>query len=219
MGIFFCFLPLAAAILIFSFCFKLNFLYQVIAVLIGLAAVIPISFIQFFFPNIPFLVQYPIWHTVFKSIIVYGFIEEFIKMIFAFLLPNKKLDTLNFLFLAFLTGLSLGCFESVVYFLEHLQNANSKGAELLYSQIFLRIFTSDIIHLTCAGLSGLFICTVRQKAAKPSIFVISVLLHGFYDFFAGFSNFFRFFSFVVVILALVECRIKYKSETDSENKF
>lgn len=83
----------------------------------------------------------------------------------------------------------------------------------------MRIFTSDIIHFACAGLSGLFICTVRQKAAKPSIFVISVLIHGFYDFFAGFSNFFRFFSFVAVILALVECRIKYKAETDNESRF
>ena len=211
MGIILCFLPLIVALVIFTFGFKLNFFHQIVAVLIGLLTVIPISFIQFFLPDIPFLLQFPLWNTLFKSLVIYGFVEELIKMLMTVLLPHKKSSTLQFLFLAFLMGISLGCFESVVYFLDHLQKANAKGAQLLYSQIFMRIFTSDIIHLTCAGLGGLFVVSCRQKKVKVSIFVFSVILHGFYDFFAGFANFFKYFSFIVILLAIVECRIKYLS--------
>ena len=211
MGIILCFLPLIVALVIFTFGFKLNFFHQIVAVLIGLLTVIPISFIQFFLPDIPFLLQFPLWHTLFKSLVIYGFVEELIKMLMTVLLPHKKSSTLQFLFLAFLMGISLGCFESVVYFLDHLQKANAKGAQLLYSQIFMRIFTSDIIHLTCAGLGVLFVVSCRQKKVKVSIFVFSVILHGFYDFFAGFANFFRFFSIIVILLAIAECRIKYLS--------
>ncbi len=220
MGIFFCFLPLILAVLIFSLCFKLNFLYQIAAIFIGLVAVIPISFIQFFLPDIPFFVQYPLWHTIFKSLIIYGFVEELFKMLIALTLPHKKLDTFHFLLLVFVMGLSLGCFESVVYFLDHLQKANAKGAQLLYGNIFIRIFTSDIIHMMCAGLNGLFLVTFRQKNAqskpKISLFFISVLLHGFYDFFAGFSNFLKFFSFIVILLSLAECRVKYTGLMDKD---
>lgn len=211
MGIILCFLPLIVALVIFTFGFKLNFFHQIVAVLIGLLTVIPISFIQFFLPDIPFLLQFPLWHTLFKSLVIYGFVEELIKMLMTVLLPHKKSSTLQFLFLAFLMGISLCCFESVVYFFDHLQKANAKGAQLLYSQIFMRIFTSDIIHLTCAGLGGLFVVSCRQKKVKVSIFVFSVILHGFYDFFAGFANFFKYFSFIVILLAIVECRIKYLS--------
>lgn len=211
MGIILCFLPLIVALVIFTFGFKLNFFHQIVAVLIGLLTVIPISFIQFFLPDIPFLLQFPLWHTLFKSLVIYGFVEELIKMLMTFLLPHKKHTTLHYLLLVFLMGISLGCFESVVYFLDHLQKANAKGAQLLYSQIFMRIFTSDIIHLTCAGLGGLFVVSCRQKKVKVSIFVFSVILHGFYDFFAGFANFFRFFSIIVILLAIAECRIKYLS--------
>ena len=211
MGIILCFLPLIVALVIFTFWVKLNFFHQIVAVLIGLLTVIPISFIQFFLPDIPFLLKFPLWNTLFKSLVIYGFVEELIKMLMTVLLPHKKSSALQFLFLAFLMGISLGCFESVVYFLDHLQKANAKGAQLLYSQIFMRIFTSDIIHLTCAGLGGLFVVSCRQKKVKVSIFVFSVILHGFYDFFAGFANFFKYFSFIVILLAIVECRIKYLS--------
>lgn len=211
MGIILCFLPLIVALVIFTFWVKLNFFHQIVAVLIGLLTVIPISFIQFFLPDIPFLLKFPLWNTLLKSLVIYGFVEELIKMLMTVLLPHKKSSALQFLFLVFLMGISLGCFESVVYFLDHLQKANAKGAQLLYSQIFMRIFTSDIIHLTCAGLGGLFVVSCRQKKVKVSIFVFSVILHGFYDFFAGFANFFKYFSFIVILLAIVECRIKYLS--------
>ena len=81
--------------------YQLNFFHQIVAVLIGLLTVIPISFIQFFLPDISFLLQLPLWHTLFKSLVIYGFVEELIKMFMTVLLPHKKSSTLQFLFLVF----------------------------------------------------------------------------------------------------------------------
>ena len=55
---------------------------------------------------------------------------------------------------------------------------------------------------------------------KISCLVVAVLLHGIYDFFAGFSGSLRWFAIAVVLMAMIECRIKYtslKTEEDSTN--
>lgn len=211
MGIALCFLPLIIAIIILTCCLKLKFTHQLIAVLAGLIAVFPISFIQYFLPDIPGLVNAPLLRTLLKSILIYGLVEEAIKMALVIPLPHKEYTALKTLLLAFVMGLALGCFESVVYYFDHLQKANLKGAQLLYGQIALRIFTSDLIHMACTGLSGLFIFSTRDKQKKISFFVLAVMLHGIYDFFAGFSGNLKWFSVAVVVLALAECRIKYVS--------
>ena len=225
MGIALCFVPLIISILIFTFCFKLKISHQLIAVLLGLLAVLPISFIQYFLPEIPEIGFNPILHTLLKSLLLYGLVEELFKTLILLLLPHKLYDSQdtengirNFLFLAFVMGLALGCFESVVYYFDHLQIAHSKGATLLYGQIAVRIFTSDIIHMTCTGLGGLFIYSCRNKTSRVSFLVVAVLLHGIYDFFAGFStaNSLHWFSIAVVLMALIECRVKYTSLTNPE---
>ena len=222
LGISLCFVPLVFAVVIFSLTKKLHLTHQLIAVLLGLVAVVPISFIQFFIPDLSFFFRSPILFSIIQSLILYGLIEEVLKTALVLPLPHKNYSCLEFLMLSFVMGLALGCFESVVYFFDHLQTAKSRGAELLYLPIFLRIFTSDIIHLTCTGLSGLFIwsCRVREDDKKGgpkfSILITAVLLHGFYDFFAGFTNNLRWFSAAVILLALVECRIKYTSLQNSE---
>ena len=231
MGIALCFLPLIIAILIFSTAFKLKLFHQLIAVLLGLAAVLPISVIQYFMPAIPGLNLSLVLRALLKSLLLYGLVEELFKTLVIFILPHKLYDSdlendasengrLSFLLLAFVTGLSLGCFESVVYYFDHLQIANSRGATLLYGQIAVRIFTADIIHMTCTGLCGLFIYSCRHKKAKVSLLIIAVVIHGIYDFFAGFattSNL-RWFSIAVVLMSLVECRIKYTSLQNNEEE-
>ena len=211
MALIFCFLPLIIAVLILSLGFKLKFSHQLLAILFGLIAVFPIAIIQFFLPEIVMLKQFPVLFSILKSLFLYGLVEEAIKMGILWPLPHKEYNSLNFLLLAFVVGLSLGCFESVVYFIDHLQRANDRGAQLIYSQIFTRIFTSDIIHMTCTGLSGLFVYSCRQKNSKPTFFILAVLLHGLYDFFAGFQTNLHWFSIIVVLLAIAECRIKYTS--------
>ncbi len=259
LGIIICFIPLLIAVLIFSLTKTLRLTHQLIAILLGLLAVIPISFIQFFIPDLSGLFRSPILFSIIQSMILYGLIEEILKTTLIVPLPHKNMTCLNFLLLSFLMGLALGCFESVVYFFDHLQNAKAKGAQLLYTPIYLRIFTSDIIHLTCTGLGGLFIWTCRNSgqnagaagsvtgaggvtgaagagagslaggsgslaagsrgrpSPRLSILITAILLHGFYDFFAGFTNNLRWFSGAVVLLAIAECRIKYMALQNNEN--
>lgn len=215
-GIALCFVPLIIAVLVFTLSFKLKFSHQLIAILLGLIAVLPISFIQYFLPDIPLFNTIPLLKTLLKSLILYGLVEELIKMLLAYPLPHRNYKLLNFLLLSFVMGLALGCFESVVYYFDHLQKAHEKGAQLLYGMIAARIFSSDIIHMCCMGLSGLFIFSNRQKQSKFSCFIFAVLLHGVYDFFVGFPNNLKWFGIVVVLLTIAECRIKYVSLQDSE---
>ncbi len=229
MGIALCFVPLILAVCLFTFGFKLKITHQLIAVLLGLVAVLPISFIQYFLPELPGAGINPVLHTLLKSLLLYGLIEELFKALILILLPHKLYDKetseepaiglRNFLFLAFTTGLALGCFESVVYYFDHLQIANSRHATLLYGQIAVRIFTSDIIHMMCTGLCGLFIYSCRNKPSHVSFLVVAVLLHGIYDFFAGFSSTsnIRWFSVAVVLMAIIECRVKYTSLQSDKN--
>lgn len=222
MGIFLCFVPLILVILLFTFCYKLKITWQLIAVFLGLIAVLPISFIQFFLPELPGIGFSPILHALLKSLLLYGLIEELFKTLILIFLPHKNLtqghEEREFLQLAFVAGLALGCFESVVYYFDHLQIANSRGATLLYGQIAVRIMTSDVIHMTCTGLCGLFIYSCRKAPRHTSFLIIAVLLHGIYDFFAGFANDLRWFSVAVVLMAIAECRIKYTSLQNNEEE-
>ena len=206
-----CFLPIIICFVIYTFLLKIRVTDQLIAVLLGLIAVFPISLIQYFLPNFTLFEHNPVLQTLLKSIIIYGFTEELVKMLFLIPIPHKKLSESDFLFLAFFMGLTLGCFESAVYFLDHLQMAASRGAQLLLSQIFVRIFTSDLIHMSCTGLCGLFLFSCRNKPVSISVFILAVILHGIYDFFAGFQNDLKYFSIAVIILAFIECRNKYVS--------
>ena len=219
MGIVLCFVPLILAIVLFTFGFKLKITHQLIAILLGLAAVLPISFIQYFIPSIPGLILSPVLRALLKSIFLYGLVEELLKTVILLPLPHKMYDENDrrgFLLLAFVAGLSLGCFESVVYYFDHLQMANNRGATLLYGQIAVRIFTSDIIHMMCTGLCGLFVYSCRNKPRHTSCLIAAILLHGFYDFFAGFSGNMRWFSIAVVLMTIAECRIKYTSLENDE---
>lgn len=213
MGILFCFVPLIFIIVLLTLGFKIKLSYQLIACFLGLIVILPISFIQFLIPTVQKINFSPVVYALLKSIFIYGFIEELLKMIAIYPLPHKNCSLRDFLMLSFVLGLSLGCFESVVYYFDHLQIANNKGAQLLYGRIAIRIFTSDIIHMTCTGLSGLFIYTTRVKNFKPKISYIflAILIHGIYDFFAGFSNNLKWFSAFVVIYSIIECQIKYCS--------
>lgn len=216
MALILCFLPIVLVVLLFSLVFKIKLTHQLLAILLGLVAVLPIAIIQFVIPDIMILKQYPLFYSLLKSLILYGFIEEAIKAGILSFAPHKNYDVFKFLLISFVFGISLGCFETAVYFFDHLQMAHARGASLMYSPIFTRIFTSDIIHMTCTGLCGLFIFSIRQKKTKVSPFIIAILLHGLYDFFAGFTNYLHWFSIVVLLLAIAECRIKYVSLQNNE---
>ena len=209
-----CFIPLISGFLIFTFAFKVNAGHLSIAILLGLAAVLPISVIQFFLPSLNILTSMPILREILKSLLLYGLVEEILKCVFLLPLPKKDKSAFEFLLLAFTMGLALGCFESIVYYLDHLQMATNRNATLLYNQIFARIFSSDIIHMTCTGLCGLSIYSIRHKRTVFSCLISAVFIHGLYDFFAGFQNSLRWFAAAAILLALVECRLKYSTLTE-----
>ena len=212
LGIFLCFFPLIAFTLFFILYYKLSTLHSLFAILLGLLAVLPISLIQYIVPDFSSLaVANPVLYSLLKSLILYSFVEEVIKTAFVFLLPHKNYEVRNFLFLGFILSLSVACFESSVYFFEHLQNAKKIGADLMYFQICLRIFSALLIHFTCTGLSSLFVFECRKKQFHFILLLLPILIHGSYDFFAGFQNNFRFFSFAVLLYSLIECRIKYSN--------
>ena len=218
-----CFVPLLFAFCLFTFIFKLKISHQLLAILLGLAIVFPISVIQYVVPTTNVFQKMPIVGTMLKSLIIYGLVEELFKTIV--LVPvlstktvKEEYSVLQMLFLAFLLGLSLACFESLVYLFDRLQIANNRGAQVLYHLVFLRIFTTDLIHMACAGLCGLFVISKRynNNKSKISYLLLAILLHGIYDFFAGFQNNLKYFSYLVVLLTLIECRVKYTALTKKE---
>lgn len=210
LSIFACFLPLIAGFFLFMLKAKIKPLHLLLAILLGLLAILPGSIIQYFIPENSNLMRYPILYSLLKSLLIYGFLEEFFKAAFIAPLPKKNYSILGFLCLSFTFGLSFCCFESVVYFLDNLQLSINRNGQFLYSLIFSRLITSDIIHTACAGLCGLFIysCFVMKKF-KVGYFIEALILHGLYDFFICFKNGLRWFFIPVLLLSILECRIKY----------
>lgn len=212
-----CFIPLVGAFCIQTFALKMKIPYQLLALLYGLICVLPVSVIQYFLGQFQFFHDNRLVFILLKSILLYGLIEEGMKFAFANLLPSKNQTIKDFLFLSMFMGLSLGCFESVIYYLDHLQKAYLSEATLMLAPIFVRIFTSDLIHAFCAGLLGLFVFEAKEKRIHVSLLIFAVLLHGVYDFFAVWAFWIRYFAIAVVLFAGIECRIKY-SMYNSEEK-
>jgi len=213
-----CFIPVVICFFIFKQ-FQIKAVHLFAAILLGLAAILPISFLQFWIPDPKATIINPIIYSLLKSLIIFGLVEEAFKALLIWPLPGKKEETpLKFMLIAFMFGISLGCFESVVYYLDRLQMSLSRGGSLLYTQIFIRLFSSDIIHMTCAGLGGLFVYTAVNKAPKFQFFMYAFVLHGLYDFFAAFQNNLKWFAIPVIMLAIMECRIKYTTLVPSEEE-
>lgn len=179
--------------------FKLSFVF--ISVFCGLFAVIPIYAIQFFLEVSGLLNAHSLFSVLLKSILLNGIVEETIKMVVFFLFPVKKMSMKVFFACAVLSGLSLGCFETLIYIASGIHNLE------------LRLLTAVVIHSCCAGLSGLFVFNLKNGSLKIYPFVLAVLLHGIYNYFAGFKmdSIFFWFSLVVVLIAAVECRIRYRA--------
>ena len=216
-----CFIPLIAGFLIFFLKAKIKLLHLLIAIVLGLVAIFPSSIIQFFIPSDAFTTTSGnlVFFSLLKSLLMYGFLEEIFKA--AFILPlvpvtKRDFSLLNFLCLSLLFGLSFGCFESVIYFLDNLQKSVNRDGTFLYSLILSRLLTSDILHTACSGLCGLFVYSCFHQKFKVWYFLEAVILHGLYDFFIGFRSGIRWFFVVVLLLAVLECRLKYVAMRNDE---
>lgn len=204
-----CLLPLILTVVIFRFGSKLKLTQILLACLLGLLAILPISLVQYWLPLIPFFQRPAVINSLLRSIVVYGLIEELFKMVLIMPIPKRENTLLEYFFLSLVFGLSLGCFETIIYFLDHIQKANINGGQLLYLPIFQRIVSSDCIHTMCAGLLGFFVFEAKEKRYHFQLIIWAVCLHGLYDFFAGFQNSFRYFAIAVVLFSVIECRVRY----------
>lgn len=194
------FIPLLAVFVCFCLLIKNFKIFSALfACLLGMLAVIPISVVQFFLDKTNLFVNRSLFSIFLNDLILTGLVEETFKMLLLFLIPSKKLELPAFFCCAILCGLSLACFENLIYFI---------GGTW---QIELRIFTAMLIHLSCTALSGLFVYSVKNKKILLSPFIWAVALHGIYNYFAGFkrNTVFFYFSFVVILTALVELRLFY----------
>ncbi len=201
-----CFVPLIAFFIIFCAAvpgFKMR--YGIWAALLGLLSVIPIAFVQFFVLSLPVFTANTLAAVLITALIFNGLIEESIKMLCMLFLPAKKTPFSVFFTMALFCGLSLGCFEAVIYLIAG------------YHQIGLRLVTAVIIHMLCAGLSGVYVWSFRKKRTRTLPFVYAAALHGIYNFFAGFSGGYRWFAVIAILFAAVECRIWYTKTLSAQN--
>ena len=208
------FIPFVLCFFLFRFLFKMRFSTELFACLFGFLSVLPITFLQFYLmslvPEQLFSGKTDLGGLFCKFLVYNGLVEELIKVLLIALIPHKKLNLRAFFVASLLCGLCLGSFESMIYFLQHLSEANQSGAELLYSLIFARMFSSDLIHVFCAGLGGLFVWGIRHKKNNPMIFIYAVICHGLFDFFVYFDLWIHWFAVAAILFAVIECRVKYQ---------
>lgn len=135
------------------------------------------------------------WYRMLGFIVGVGIVEESVKALpVYFFIYRKKLDykPSTYAFIGALSGLAFGASEAVVYSFvyasDHANQMISYG-DYLVVQI-LRLVSLPLLHALWAGIAGYFIGLARanQKIPRALMVVgigISVLLHGFYDLFAG----------------------------------
>lgn len=206
------FIPLLAVFFLFILLVPgQKFRYALLACVLGVLAVIPASFVQYYVLNLPIFLANTAVNLLITAVIFNGLVEESFKMLFMTLLPFKKLTLAVYFTCALLSGLTLGSFESAIYLVKKIDEATEPlGATMIYQLLASRIFTSVLIHTFCAGLSGLYLWMFKKKQTHIMPFVWASALHGIYNFFAGFKSGFYWFSIVAIAFAALECRIWYK---------
>lgn len=193
---------------------------ELISCALGLLAVFPIVFIKCYIVEMKWIVENPVsCSSMLSNSLVYsGLTEEVIKALFIFLIPGVKKDFKKFFFCAMLFGLCLGCFESMAYVFKYLSVPLKAGETRAYDLIFERMFSSDLIHGACAGLSGILIYTIRNKRCDFAAIIISVFIHGIYDFFASFNTNMKWFALIAILFALIECRVHYQKYSEKHQE-
>lgn len=213
-----CFIPFITVFLLFKILVSdISVIKELYASVLGLLAVIPITFLQFYCGDFIVFKNQMFFSLLLRAVILYGLIEEGIKCGTLFLFPVKKITLKSMFFYSMLAGLFLGCFESVVYLIKAVQKASSRGGEVLLYMIYLRTFTSIVIHTLASGLLGIFVYSAKMKKTKWSAFFYAVVLHGLYDFFVIMQFPVNIFSYAAILLMAVQCRVMYLSVKESLN--
>ncbi len=199
-----CFIPLVAMFICIAVLAKGFKIWKgLVSCILGLAAVVPIAVMQLFVGGL--FSAKNLLGILISAIIVNGLIEESIKMLFLFLLPAKNTRENLFFLYSMLSGLALGCCETLFYLISD------------FDSLSLRMATAIIIHVVCGALGGLFVYGIKTKCFKISPFFFAVMLHGIYNYFAGFgqNSIYFYLSFAVILFGIIECRVQYMKIQDS----
>lgn len=199
-GILICAIPLVTLLIILLILVKdLKFWTAIYSVILGLLAVVPAVILQTLIARLEILSTNSLSDVLINSILVNGVFEETIKMLFLLFIPCKKKSLSLFIVCVVLTGFAFASFENLVYFIDGHQFA-------------LRYFTAILIHLLCGILSGIFVYSIKHSAVIIMPLIYSIILHGFYNYFAGFKMNvpLYYFSFAVLLFALAEVRLQYR---------
>ena len=206
-----CLVPLIATFLLLAILVPgISILRELIAVLAGLLALVPIVILQFLFlgGRLEFFIRANLFFSIIHSLIFFGLIEEGMKTVSLLILKARGENLKIYFAYSILAGMALGCFESVVYLLSFLGRHSHNPAEFL-QMIFLRMVTSLVIHTLCAGLGGLCIFGNKNLRRDFSPLIFAIFIHGIYDFFAASAFPLKYFSVAAILLAILECRIFY----------
>ncbi len=197
-----CFVPALILSAVLLLCVKeLNVLHVFIAFAAGLLAIVPIAILQYVVFKLPVFNTATLGSLLVTAFIFNGLIEETIKMAWLCVLPGKKMSIGPFLAASMIAGFSCGTFEAVIYLV------NGEG------QVVVRFFTAVLIHTFCAGLSGLYVWSFKRKRPSLWLFVMAILLHGVYNFFAGRTGNFQLFAYVTIAYAAIRVRFSYTQLT------
>lgn len=185
--------------------------YELWAGFLGLAAVMPVAFAEYFALGLPFFKITGFVSILTTAFVFYGLIEEFFKLVFMMLIPAKNLRLSVFFALCLVCGFAFGGFETVIYLLTFLQKNRGAGINGIFAFVLLRLVTSVPIHVFCAGLSGLCIWTFKAAKCRRNVmpFFLAVCMHGLYDFFAKYPSPFYYFIIPVILFAAINCRVYY----------
>lgn len=217
------FLPLLLCGAVFYYYAKMSLKEELVSCLFGLLAVIPIIVIKLLlcelFPDSydPFAADKISFSSLLSENLIFaGLVEELMKALFIALIPHKKIEFRNFFMASILCGLAVGCFESVTYVLNFILASKGTGAEPVWSLIFVRMISSDFLHALCAGLSGIFVYSIKTKKIDFVPIIYAIFIHGIYDFFECFKIKIHWFSVAALLFAVFECRVHYEKVLDAE---
>lgn len=195
-----CVTPVAAvlvceALLVKNFSLKAAFA----AVLLGFTCIAPVILAQILFgrAGLRGRADAPVLPRLAALFFESALFEEAVKAAALFFIPAKGRRPAEFFAYAVLCGLSFGCFETLIYLVS--------GTRALG----LRLATAVVLHAALCALSSLSVFAAKARHPKVSYFVLAVVLHFVYNYFALFERTSPLFwvSIVVVGFALAECRI------------
>lgn len=209
-----CFVPFVTMFALFAILVPgISVAKEFIASLAGLLALVPITLAQFLIPGMRLFGQSSAGGILLYSIVFLGLVEECFKALLLFIVGSKGERASHWFCYSLLAGMIFGCFESVIYFFQDIQNI---GHGVTLNLIYLRMFTAVLVHALCAGLGGFTVYYCKNFRLNVWPLFNAVLIHGLYDYFVSFNTPVKYFSAIVILSAAIKCRVCFLQIAEEE---